>query len=227
MAGLKRIILIDTGLFPGRDTFLDVSGHTTATGTNGSGKTSLILLIPFFYGHEPRSLSTHAADKQSFVDFYLPRVSSLLIFEYENHLGEGVCVVASRSVSGSSVVYQFVNAAYAPELFVNDNDNCFFNRDEVSHQWDRLDIEHSPKIQNIREYRSIIQHDTKVIRYSSERKKLQNCAKLCFRKSERPIAAHGEGDPLNSYWGWKHLWYQVHSCIHPGEENRDPFCSEE
>ena len=48
MAGLKRIVLIDTHL-PGV-VELKLDGHTNICGTNASGKTTLQRLIPVFYG---------------------------------------------------------------------------------------------------------------------------------------------------------------------------------
>jgi hypothetical protein len=41
-----------------------------------------------FYGAEPRQVETRAAGKDSFVDHYLPRPTSLIVYEYER--GDGL-----------------------------------------------------------------------------------------------------------------------------------------
>ena len=68
MAGLKRIILIDTHL-PGV-VELKLDGHTNICGTNASGKTTLQRLIPVFYGEYPSRVVP--ATRDSFERWYLP-----------------------------------------------------------------------------------------------------------------------------------------------------------
>ena len=80
--GLARIILIDSYM-AGRATEISVSGHTSINGRNGAGKTSLLRLVPIFYGEHPRLLITKTSSgRKSFASYYLPREASCLVFEY-------------------------------------------------------------------------------------------------------------------------------------------------
>ncbi|MCP5409578.1 MAG: ATP-binding protein [Chromatiaceae bacterium] len=88
MQGLLRIILIDS-FIAGKRVVVDLDGHAALSGGNGAGKTTFLVLLPIFYGAEPRQVETRAAGKDSFVDHYLPRPTSLIIYEYER--GDGLC----------------------------------------------------------------------------------------------------------------------------------------
>ena len=83
MAGLKRIILIDTHL-PGV-VELKLDGHTNICGTNASGKTTLQRLIPVFYGEYPSRVVP--ATRDSFERWYLPTNISLDRYSAVNQIG--------------------------------------------------------------------------------------------------------------------------------------------
>ncbi|MCU7837035.1 MAG: ATP-binding protein [gamma proteobacterium symbiont of Taylorina sp.] len=95
--GLQRIILIDS-FIPHISTYIDVDKHACMNGTNGGGKTTSLKLIPFFYGAEPSQLNPKVENKENFLDFYLPRTTSLIIFEYLREGGLN-CAVAYRHVT--------------------------------------------------------------------------------------------------------------------------------
>ena len=115
MYGLRRIIQID-GFVPGVRTVINVDGHSIITGTNGAGKTSTLKLIPFFYGIEPGRIASTVAGRGSFLDFYLPRKTSLLIFEYARE-GGLCCVVVSQHSSGIKHIYRFLASGFCEEHF--------------------------------------------------------------------------------------------------------------
>ena len=82
--GLSRIILIDSYL-PGRIYEVDLAGHTNILGENNVGKTSLIKLAVLFYGERPTKIGikqNEALGLDGFSEYYLPRSSSYVIFEY-------------------------------------------------------------------------------------------------------------------------------------------------
>ncbi len=58
---LQRIILVDTHL-KGKEVELKLDQHTNITGINASGKTTLQLLIPVFYGAAPNSVVPKTRD---------------------------------------------------------------------------------------------------------------------------------------------------------------------
>ncbi len=106
--GLENIVL--------HHSFRQVAGRTIKIpcsdrthlggGVNGAGKTSVLQLIPAFYGEEPERIVTRAADKDSFLDYFLPTLQSLIIFEYRRHTGL-CCSVMMRHPSGK-LIYRFV-----------------------------------------------------------------------------------------------------------------------
>ncbi|MCP5076621.1 MAG: ATP-binding protein, partial [Psychromonas sp.] len=52
---LLRIIIIDS-FWKKQVNELDLTGHTQLEGTNGAGKTSLMRLLPLFYGMRPSDI---------------------------------------------------------------------------------------------------------------------------------------------------------------------------
>ena len=106
MAGLKRIILIDTHL-PGV-VELKLDGHTNICGTNASGKTTLQRLIPVFYGEYPSRVVP--ATRDSFERWYLPRLSSFIIYEYTR--AEGDLCQAVLSSNGTGVNYRLIGKPF-------------------------------------------------------------------------------------------------------------------
>ena len=104
VSGLLKIYLLKSFF---NNLFVEVNcqGNTNNTGNNGAGKTSLLSLIPIFYGAEPNTVVSREAGKSSFVQYYLPANASLLAFEYL-HLGEKRCVLLYSHES--QLYYRFV-----------------------------------------------------------------------------------------------------------------------
>lgn len=80
-SGLINIYL-NNSIFSGVLTQISCKGHTVNFGNNGAGKTSIINLVPIFYGLTPNTLFYQRGNKSSFVDFYLPYSTSMIVFEY-------------------------------------------------------------------------------------------------------------------------------------------------
>lgn len=80
-SGLLNIYL-NNSIFSGVLTQISCKGHTVNFGNNGAGKTSIINLVPIFYGLTPNTLFYQRGNKSSFVDFYLPYSTSVIVFEY-------------------------------------------------------------------------------------------------------------------------------------------------
>lgn len=75
---LRRIILLDS-YSPGGEAIVEIEDGAILTGENGSGKTSLLNMIPIFYGEHP---SKCVSGSSSFSEFNLPHSTSYVIFEY-------------------------------------------------------------------------------------------------------------------------------------------------
>ena len=116
-AGLRSIILIHSYLSsrPGAGSQIAaefrVGEHTQVNGANGSGKTSLLRLIPVFYGMDPGRAVTRSSVKRSFTSYYLPTDRSYIIFEYVTGLGRPALAVLTRS-GQNTVNYRFISSSF-------------------------------------------------------------------------------------------------------------------
>jgi len=161
MYGLKQIIMID-GHIAGKVTRINVSENANLSGTNGAGKTTILKLLPFFLGITPSELISKGSTKKPFVEYYLPRPSSYLVFEYERESGR-VCAVVYRHSSGRTPSYRFLHAPFAIEQFsfiADGGKRRLFNNQEISGHWRSLGLEFTHRqIDTIMDYRAVIQND--------------------------------------------------------------------
>lgn len=148
---LLRVITIDS-YSPGGEIILRVDGGAILTGENGAGKTSLIRLIPVFFGELPRRISVGTL---SFADFYLARTTSYIIFEYER---QGV-VCQSVLYAGhgdEAYVYRFIRAPYALSLFTEQDGKTIIPGGGLPTHLKKLGVDHSRGLAHDA-YRAIIQ----------------------------------------------------------------------
>lgn len=194
MYGLKKIILIDS-LFKGKVTPITIDKHACNTGTNGAGKTSIGKLIPFFYGLEPAHLENKAAGKMSFKEWYFPRKSSLIIFEYGRESGTA-CSVAYRHPNGEKIAYRLIHSGFDEEVFSkldHKGKRHYCTSDDLVQNWKEKNIEHSKQIEIVMDYRAIIQGDRKLINRSiSSRSDLRSLANRYSLGSSETSMQHME-----------------------------------
>ena len=119
---LLRIIIIDS-FWKEQVNELKLTGHTQLEGTNGAGKTSLMRLLPLFYGMRPSDIVSKVDQARNFADYYLPRDSSMLIYEYQRPYGQTCMVVASSG--GRGVHFKFIEGAYENSAFIGKNKQPF------------------------------------------------------------------------------------------------------
>ena len=148
---LKKIILIDS-FWAGKTVLLNLDGHINLSGTNGAGKTTFLRLIQLFWGERPSNIVGSTGSKKGFIEYYLPRNSSYLIYEYQRPLKQ-VCHVMIQS-DGRGARYKFIDAPYNQEFYINENS---IPRDSASvAQLYRREAETS-KLMGVDDYCSIIQ----------------------------------------------------------------------
>ena len=177
MYGLHRIIQID-GFIPGIRTVIELDGHSIINGTNGAGKSSTLKLLSFFYGGDPSQLDSHAAGRDPFTQFYLPRQTSLLVFEYARESGL-CCAVAYRHKSGTKHVYRFLEGGFSEERFSRKGSTgktVYCKGHELKMHWRELDLSCSQQIEIVTNYRAIIQNDSALINRLSDSKTLRRLA---------------------------------------------------
>lgn len=119
MAKILRIIMIDS-LCRGERAEIILDGNTSLTGTNGIGKSSILRLIPVFYGAAPGSVVKSDGNNKSFADWYLPNESSFIIFEYLNYENATCCTILHRT--STSYAYRLVSGAWDNNLLYLDTD---------------------------------------------------------------------------------------------------------
>lgn len=182
MYGLRRIIQID-GFIPNKRTMVELEGHSIINGTNGAGKSSTLKLLSFFYGGDPSQLDSHAAGRDPFVQFYLPRPTSLLVFEYARESGL-CCAVAYRHKSGTKHVYRFLEGGFSEERFSRYDASgkpVYCTGQDLKIHWQQLGLACSPQIEVVTDYRAIIQNDTALInRLTNSRGLRQLAASYCL-----------------------------------------------
>ena len=128
---LLRIIMIDS-FWKKQVNELDLTGHTQLEGTNGAGKTSLMRLLPLFYGMRPSDIVSKVDQAKNFADYYLPRDTSLLVYEYQRPYGQTCMVLASSD--GRAVHYKLIDAGYDSELFINNKQRLTINEIERNYR---------------------------------------------------------------------------------------------
>ncbi|MEW9798115.1 ATP-binding protein [Alteromonas sp. CYL-A6] len=174
MAGLKRIILIDTHL-PGV-VELKLDGHTNICGTNASGKTTLQRLIPVFYGEYPSRVVP--ATRDSFERWYLPRQSSFIIYEYTRADGE-LCL-AVLSSTGNGVNYRLVAKPFDIDDFLYRQKNgkhASVTSNDLARALKRNNVLVSSLL-NTKDFRAVLQNDQGVLNQSSNARELLGYAKI-------------------------------------------------
>jgi hypothetical protein len=115
---LKKIILIDS-FWAGKTVLLDLDGHINLSGTNGAGKTTFLRLIQLFWGERPSNIVSSTSSKKGFLDYYLPRDSSYLVYEYQRP-NQQVCHVMVQS-DGRAGKYKFIDAAFDKSYYVDEH----------------------------------------------------------------------------------------------------------
>lgn len=162
MAGLQTIIL-NNSFYNGLRVRLSCSGHTNLQGVNGAGKTSMLRLIPVFYGYEPNRLIDKFAGKSGFVDYYLPNHQSMIVFEYTRAAGDTCCAVLFRRGTDSGFSYRLIQGAASDTIFHPKLEPLYkFGLDAnaiMLDQMPKIGATASPMINRIIDYRSIIQND--------------------------------------------------------------------
>lgn len=112
---LKKIILLDS-FWPGKTVLLKLDGHTNLSGTNGAGKTTFLRLMQLFWGERPSNIVGGSGSKKGFLDYYLPRAGSYLVYEYQRPYQQ-ICHVMVQS-DGRAAKYKFIDAPYRQDYYI-------------------------------------------------------------------------------------------------------------
>jgi hypothetical protein len=152
---LLRLILIDS-YSPGRVVEFPMSGGAVLTGRNGRGKTTLLQLVPIFYGENPSRIVGTETNRLDFNGYYLPRLTSYICFEYLRR--DVPCmVILHASQQGGERRYRFVRSPYRADLFLLPDGINILQVPDLRRHFKLKGVIHSDAISGVGEYRSIIQ----------------------------------------------------------------------
>jgi hypothetical protein len=172
MKGLIRIICLDAHI-PGKLMEIKVGKHANLSGTNGAGKTTLLKLVPFFYGASSSQIVQKVGKRKTFVNFYLPRPTSLIVFEYKTERGL-MCVVVYRHSSGDKPAYRFLSEPFNIEYFseIRSGELVYIEGKSLSRHWTISQLQHSKQLESVTDYRAVIQGDRSLINRSGQSREL-------------------------------------------------------
>jgi hypothetical protein len=152
---LLRLILIDS-YSPGRVVELPMDGGAVLTGRNGRGKTTLLQLIPIFYGENPTRIVGTETNRLDFNRYYLPRLTSYIIFEYVRR--DVTCmVVLHASEQGGERRYRFVRSPYREDLFLLPDGINILQVTALRGHFKLKRVIYSEALSSVSDYRAIIQ----------------------------------------------------------------------
>ena len=152
---LVRLILIDS-YSPGRVVEFPVDGGAVLTGRNGRGKTTLLQLVPIFYGENPARIVGTETNRLDFNGYYLPRLTSYICFEYLRR--DVPClVVLHASEAGGERRYRFVRSAYRADLFLLPDGTNILQATDLRRHFKLKGVIHSDALSSVSEYRGVIQ----------------------------------------------------------------------
>ncbi|MBK1654923.1 hypothetical protein CKO29_09435 [Allochromatium vinosum] len=168
---LLKLILIDS-YSPGRVVEFPVEGGAVLTGRNGRGKTTLLQLIPIFYGEHPSRIVGTETNRLDFNSFYLPRLTSYILFEYQRGDVRALVILHAGGSDGRERRYRFARTPYRPELFVLPDGCNILQAPELLKHFKLQGVILSQAISSVNEYRAIIQGRLRSGKSSQEQRRL-------------------------------------------------------
>ncbi len=183
---LLRLILVDS-LSPGRIVEMYLNGGAVLTGVNGRGKTSYLQLLPLFYGESPSDIVKVNAGKDSFIDYYLPRTTSYICFEYSRPDGS-LRLVICDSRGGDKLTYRFVRAGFDESMFKVSDTELVAAQNLKAHMKLTGVLFAERQIETISEYRAIIQGASFATSDRQRQREIKQLAQdYSFATSQQPL----------------------------------------
>jgi ABC-type sugar transport system ATPase subunit len=113
MNQLKRIVLINSGKVDFYELQLD--GNIHFIGTQGTGKSTLLRAILFFYNADARKLGI-SKEKEPFSEYYFPHSDSYIVYEVSQE-NRNFCVWLYKKQN--RLCFRFIDGPYERELFID------------------------------------------------------------------------------------------------------------
>lgn len=161
-SGLIRMFMIDTDVLPGRMDEVPLSHHGAMLGGNGAGKTSVLNLQPVFLGAKMSDVTRSGEHKKSFIEYYLPRETSYIAYEYRNANGEVRSVVLHSDPQKQRLQYRFVRSGISLSMFQSeglDGARSWIKTSDFDRHLRGMNIQHAERlVTSTQAYRSVIQN---------------------------------------------------------------------
>lgn len=170
MFGLTGITLHHS-FYRHKTVLVTLDGNTNLGGGNGAGKTTTLNLIPVFYGEDPEKLVMKAAEKDSFLDHYLPSYASFIAFHYNRADGPMLAVLYRHS--SGTVAYRFIHGAIEKNLLsetMREKMKEGLAMTDAFAELGTLGVSVSSQIRQTVDYRSVIQNDKRLLNRSGKRR---------------------------------------------------------
>ena len=156
MNQLRRMVLVNSANVRYREVLLD--GHIHFIGTQGTGKSTLLRAILFFYNADQRRLGI-SKEKKSFAEYYFPYADSYIFYEVQ--LGERrFCVWLYKRQN--RLCFRFVDGGYDQTLAIEDN--AARGEAEVMAKAAELGFKIERAIYNLTDYRDILYGENRSMR---------------------------------------------------------------
>ncbi|PTN09287.1 ATP-binding protein [Mangrovibacterium marinum] len=148
MNQLNRIVLINSAKVDFHEIQLD--GNIHFIGTQGTGKSTLLRAILFFYNADTRKLGI-SKEKLPFADYYFPNTDSYIIYEVRQ-AERNFCVWLYKKLN--RLCLRFIDGPYSRELFIQNHQALA--ETEIIAKANGLGYKVQRPIFNYSEYRDII-----------------------------------------------------------------------
>lgn len=191
MSRLIKMVLIDSYV-KGKITEIRMDGNTNVNGGNGYGKTTLLRILPVFYGASPRKIVSSEGINKGFVDWYLPRRTSYIAYEYERD--NRLCtVILSRKADASTPAFRFVEQPVDKSWFIQKDEKGierFVNNQDLSRRLQLNEIAITQSV-GVDDYKNIIQSSHRFNHTNAQKRDLIN-------RYRRQFAFPGQGSSMEN-----------------------------
>ncbi|MBC7475085.1 MAG: ATP-binding protein [Candidatus Sericytochromatia bacterium] len=96
---------------------VNLNGNIHVTGKNGSGKTSILRAILFFYNPDTQNLGI-GSNQKTFIDFYFPEINSYIIYQVEKETFTYLIIAFKKQ---NRVCFRIVESDFKKENFIREN----------------------------------------------------------------------------------------------------------
>lgn len=161
-AGLRKVIVINSYQKNKMFSEYDFDSPTQLTGDNGVGKTSLLRLIPFFYGATGTQIVRKSNVNTPFAEWYLPHNNSYLVFEYMTARNQIAHIICYRNLSTKGgIVYLFVKGKFEQSALIQqdyEEKPYAITCTKLAAELTSRGFDYESRITSVKEYREIIQN---------------------------------------------------------------------